>query len=235
MQLEIWSDIACPWCAVGRANLQRALAAWDQADRVDIRWRSFELDPRAPRATEGSYVDRLAGKYGTSRGRAQEMIDRMVAMGAAAGVTMDFARIRPGNTFDAHRVMHLAADRGIQDAVKGRLLTGYLAEGAPIGDHDAVRSLAVEAGLSGDEVDEVLTTDAYAAAVRSDESTAAQFGISGVPCFVIDRRLGVSGAQPPETLRAALEQGLRDASPLQMVGAHDHAAGDACADGSCLL
>lgn len=236
MQLEIWSDIACPWCAIGRAHLQSALAQDPRADEVEVRWRSFELDPSHPQTSAGTdYVDRLAAKYGTPRAGAQQMVDRMEAMGAQVGVPMDFGRIRPGNTFDAHRVVHLAADRGIQDAVKGRMLIGYLCEGAPIGEHGAIRELAVEAGLDAADVDAVLASDAYADAVRRDEATAHQLGISGVPFFVLDRRLGVSGAQPPHVLLAALQQ-VRQTNLLVTVGGdHDHPAGDACADGSCAI
>ncbi len=238
MQLEIWSDIACPWCAVGRAHLQRALDGWEHRDTVEVTWRSFELDPSAPATLDGPYVDRLAAKYGTSAAEAQAMIDRMVATGAAAGVDLRFDRIRPGNTFDAHRVVHLAAERGMQDAVKQRMLTGYLTEGEAIGTADAVRRLGVDAGLDATEVDDVLAGDRYADAVREDEATARALGISGVPFFVLDRRLGVSGAQPPEVLRSALDQARDAAGALVTVGGpsgeHEHDGG-ACADGSCAL
>lgn len=239
MQLEIWSDIACPWCAVGRAHLRTALADWPHRDEVELRWRSFELDPAAPKQVDGRYVDRLADKYGCSAAEAAQMIDRMVATAADAGVELRFDRIRPGNTFDAHRVLHLAAERGRQDAVKSRFLDGYLTQGEPIGSHDAVRRLAVDAGLDAAEVAEVLAGDRYADAVRSEQATARRLGITGVPFFVLDRRLGVSGAQPPPVLRAALEQAREAAGSLVGVGAaaggHDHGAGDGCADGSCAV
>jgi predicted DsbA family dithiol-disulfide isomerase len=212
VQVEIWSDVVCPWCAIGKVRFERALAGL-AGDDVEVRYRSFELDPTTPAVVEGDYVARLAAKYRTSTAQAQAMIDRMTAQAAAEGLAFDFSVARPGNTFDAHRLLHLAADRGVQHALKGRLLTGYLSEGAAIGTHDALRRLATEAGLDGDEVDRVLGGDAYAGAVRADERQARAYGITGVPFFVIDRRHGVSGAQPAEVLWQVMEQARRDTPP----------------------
>ncbi|MCC5950029.1 MAG: DsbA family oxidoreductase [Nitriliruptoraceae bacterium] len=243
MQVEIWSDVACPWCAVGKRRFEAALRTFEHADDVALRWRSFELDPSAPRGHDGEgdvdYVGRLSAKYGTDRASAQGMIDRMTATAAEDGWRFRFDRIRPGNTFDAHRLVHLAADRDRQDQVKERFLAGYLEEGAPIGEPATLQALAVEAGLDDAEVADVLASDRYAEAVRADERRARELGISGVPFFVIDRRYGVSGAQPAAALVQALEQAWADRSTLTVVGApppgHDHGAGDACADGSCAV
>lgn len=244
--VEIWSDVVCPWCAIGRARFLRAVDALDRPDAVAVRYRSFELDPTAPEQVAGPYVDRLARKYGTTTGEAQAMIDRMTGQAAAEGLTFDFDRAQPGNTFDAHRLLHLAADRGRQPELKERLLRGYLSEGAAIGTAAALHDLGVDAGLDGGEVDAVLDGDAYAGAVRADERQAMAYGIRGVPFFVIDRRLGVSGAQPADVLRRVLERALDEA---QVDGAdpadapHDPSASDgathaghdpqACADGTC--
>ena len=244
MQVEIWSDVACPWCAVGKRRFEAALRSFEHADEVTLRWRSFELDPTAPRGAAGpgdtDYVGRLAAKYGTDRASAQGMIDHMTATAAEDGWRFRFDRIRPGNTFDAHRLLHLAADRDRQDAVKERFLAGYLEDGAAIGDPVTLRALATGAGLDDTEVADVLASDAYADAVRADERQAREFGISGVPFFVIDRRFGVSGAQPAAALLQALEQAWTARSELAFVGAasaseHDHGASDACADGRCAL
>lgn len=233
--IEIWSDVVCPWCAIGKVRFERALAGLPDATGVEVRYRSFELDPTTPREVEGDYVDRLAAKYRTSRAQAQAMIDRMTAQAAAEGLTFDFAAARPGNTFDAHRLLHLAADRGAQYALKGRLLTGYLSEGAAIGTHPALRRLATATGLDGDEVDAVLGGDAYADAVRADERQAQAYGITGVPFFVIARRYGVSGAQPAEVLRQAMEHARRDAPTAVAPDAHHGHDPRACADGSCAV
>ncbi len=209
--VEIWSDVVCPWCAIGRARFLHAVEALGRPVDLTVRYRSFELDPTAPEQVDGPYVDRLAGKYGTTVDEAQAMIDRMTAQAAAEGLTFDFDRARPGNTFDAHRLLHLAADRDLQPELKERLLRGYLAEGAAIGTADALRALAVDAGLDAGEVRGVLDGDAYAGAVRDDERQAMAYGIRGVPFFVVDRRLGVSGAQPADVLRRVLEQARADA------------------------
>ncbi|HSK97520.1 MAG TPA: DsbA family oxidoreductase [Euzebyales bacterium] len=209
MQVEIWSDVVCPWCAIGRARFARALDMFAQRDAVTVRWRSFELDPAAPRSVAGSYVDRLAGKYRVSRARAQAMIDRMTAQAAAEGLTFRFDQVRPGNTFDAHRLLHLAADRQVQRDMVACLMTAYLSQGAAIGDPATLVELATGVGLDASEVAAVLDGDAYADAVHADEEQAAAFGIGGVPFFVLDRRFGVSGAQPVTVLHAALVQAHR--------------------------
>lgn len=254
MQLEIWSDIACPWCAIGLRHLEAALDGFPHRDEIEIRWRSFELDPQAPARVEGPYVQKLADKYGTDLDRAQDMIDQMARTAAADGWSFDFDHIAPGNTFDAHRLLHLAAEQGIQHAVKERFLSAYLEQGVAIGDHAELASLAVDAGLDPDAVTEVLEGDAYADAVRADEQQARAFGIGGVPFFVIDRTYAVEGAQPAEVIRGALEQAFAERRQLQVVGAsggadaaaggpaasHDHGhaahtADDACADGRCAI
>ena len=148
----------------------------------------------------GSYVDHLARKYGTGRDKAQAMIDQMTAVAAEAGLDFRFDIARPGNTFDAHRLLHLAADRGVQGALKERLLRATFTEGAPIADHGTLARLAVEVGLDDDEVRAVLATGRYADEVRADEAQARAFGITGVPFFVVDRTYGVSGAQPSDVL-----------------------------------
>ncbi len=235
MQVEIWSDVVCPWCAVGKARFEAALDDFDHADEVEVRWRSFELDPSRPSAPgDVDYVELLAGKYGTSRDEAQGMVDRMTAAGAADGIEFRFDRARPANTFDAHRVLHLAAERGRQHEVKARFLAGYHTEGAAIGDHDELVRLATEAGLDADEVRTVLGSDDYADAVRSDEDQARRLGISGVPFFVFDRRHGLSGAQPVEVLGRVLAQ-VHTAEGEDVGPSHDHAPRAACEDTSCAV
>ncbi len=234
MLVEIWSDVVCPWCAVGKARFESALDDFDHADEVEVRWRSFELDPSRPSvAADVDYVDLLAGKYGTSRDEAQEMIDGMTAAGAADGIEFRFDRARPANTFDAHRVLHLAAERGRQHHVKARFLAGYHTEGAAIGDHGELVRLATAAGLDADEVRAVLGSDAHADAVRADEDEARRLGISGVPFFVFDRRYGLSGAQPPEVIGQVLAQvhASEDPDPVN----HEHADEAACDDAACAV
>jgi predicted DsbA family dithiol-disulfide isomerase len=208
LRVDVWSDIACPWCYVGKRRLEAAIARFSHGGAVEVHWRAFELDPAAPRARseDVSYAERLAKKYGTGVEAAATRLQHMTDLAAADGLAFHFDRIRPGNTFDAHRVLHLAANRGVQDAVKERFLRAYFTEGEPIGDASALVRLAAQAGLDGDDVRAVLAGDAYAREVRADEAEAHALGISGVPFFAIDGRYGVSGAQSAEVLAEVLER-----------------------------
>jgi predicted DsbA family dithiol-disulfide isomerase len=209
LPIEIWSDIACPWCYVGKRRFEAALTRFEHADAVDVTWRAFELDPSAPRVRpEQGYAERLAGKYGRSQAEGQAMVDRMVETGRGDGLALDFEHIRPGNTFDAHRLLHAALEHhgaAAQGRLKERFLRGYLSEGQSIGDHATLLTLATEAGLSADEASATLATDQYAREVRNDEAEAQALGIHGVPFFVINRRYAVEGAQPAELMLSALD------------------------------
>jgi predicted DsbA family dithiol-disulfide isomerase len=228
VHVEIWSDIACPWCYVGKRRFEAALAAYEHRDEVQVTWRSFELDPTAPREREHDGATHLAEKYGTSRDEALAMQQRMTATAAGDGLEFRFDIARGGNTFDAHRLLHLAAAHGMQAAMKERLMRAYLTEGEPIADHAVLARLAVEVGLPEDEVRDTLATDRFAAEVREDERTAQRIGIQAVPFFVVDRAVGASGAHPPEALLELLRQ-ARERNPPTPVAA----SGETCAvDGS---
>lgn len=238
MLVEIWSDVVCPWCAIGKVRFERALDQFEHADEVEVVWRSFELDTKRAATTDVDYVAMLAQKYGTSKDEAQAMIDRMTQSGADEGIEFNFDIARPGNTFDSHRLIHLGAAHGLQHEVKQRMLDGYHTEGVPIADHGALTTLAVEAGLDEIEVKDTLTSDRYAADVRADEQQAYDYGISGVPFFVLDKQAGVSGAQPTEHLLEALRQvhaGAVDADQGQPATSHDHPAGETCTDDACAI
>ena len=227
MHVEIWSDIVCPWCYVGKRRFEAALARFEHRDEVTVTWRSFELDPSAPRERDVDGATHLARKYGTSRAQAEHMQAQMTEVAAGEGLDFRFDRARAGTTFDAHRLLHLAEAHGRQDAVKERFLRAYLTEGEPIGDPPALQRLAVDAGLPEDEVREVLATDRYADAVREDERTASGLGISAVPFFVVDRAIGASGAQPAELLLELLRR-ARPEPALEVV-----ADGAACGPDGC--
>ena len=204
MHVEIWSDVVCPWCYIGKRHFEAALAGFAHRDEVEVTWRSFELDPAAPKEREGPYVRRLSRKYRVSEEEAQVMIDRITTAGAAAGLTMRFDISRPGNSFDAHRVIHLGRERGIQDAMKERLMRATFEEGEPIGDRATLVRLAADAGLDPDETAAVLESDRFGDDVRADERLAGGLDIHAVPCFVVDRKYTVGGAQRPEILRRVL-------------------------------
>lgn len=244
MLVQVWSDVVCPWCAIGRARLGRALDALGDPtrDEVEVRWRSFELDPDRAATTDVDYVAMLAGKYRTTIDQAQAMIDRMTAAGAEDGIDFRFDIARPGNTFDAHRLIHLGAAAGRQHEVKARFLDAYHGEGAAIADHGTLTRLAVEAGLDEDEVTDVLDSDRYAQDVRADEQQAYDHGISGVPFFVVDGVVGLSGAQPPEVILEAMAEARRRTASAATGTAdadghahHDHPADEACVDGVCAV
>src|SRR6185369_644502 len=195
--VDVWSDIACPWCYIGKRRLESALARVPHRDHVQGVWRAFEL--------------------GSSVAQAESRIARVVQVAAGEGLAFHFDRARSGNTFDAHRVVHMARGDGVQDAVqdavKERLLRGYMTEGEPIGDPETLARLAGEAGLDPDRVRAALAGDAYAADVRRDEQEAAALGIDGVPFFVFGGRYGVSGAQPADLLLQALTRSWDELGP----------------------
>jgi predicted DsbA family dithiol-disulfide isomerase len=228
LRVQVWSDIACPWCYVGKRRLETAIGRTSRGSQVEIIWRSFELDPAAPRVhPAGPYAERLARKYRTSIAHADEMIARMTSVAAAEGLAFRFDHIQPGNTFDAHRILHLARERAVQGAVKERLLRAYMTEGEPIGDRQALARLSAEAGLDAEEVGRVLAGDAYAADVRADEAEAHRLGIDAVPFFLFSDAYGVSGAQPVEVLEQALTKAMAEAAPQAV------REGAACGPGGC--
>ena len=228
MHVEIWSDIACPWCYVGKRRFEAALAAYEHRDEVTVTWRSFELDPAAPAERPVDGATHLAEKYGTTRDEALAMQARMTEAAAGDGLDFRFDIARGGNTFDAHRLIHLAAAHGAQDAMKERLMRAYLTEGELISDSATLERLALEVGLPQDEVRDVLSGDRYAAEVRDDERAAARLGIHAVPFFVVDRAIGAAGAHPPAQLVELLRQARAQHPPIAVT-----TAGDACdIDGS---
>jgi predicted DsbA family dithiol-disulfide isomerase len=228
MHVEIWSDIVCPWCYVGKRRFEAALAAFEQRDDVRVTWRSFELDPHAPRERAVDSATHLAEKYGMTRAQAQASQQGLAEVAAGDGLDMRFDLARGGNTFDAHRLVHLAESHGLQDAMTERLMRAYFTEGERIGDPDVLVRLAGEVGPSEDDARDVLAGDRYAAAVREDESTAMSLGISAVPFFVVDRRMGAAGAHPPEALLELLRRGWEARPAIDVL-----ATGAACDVDGC--
>jgi predicted DsbA family dithiol-disulfide isomerase len=204
LTVEVWSDIVCPWCYVGKRRLESALAQFERP--VEVTWRSFELDPSAPRERELPAAEHLAAKYGMSVEQAQASQAQLTELAAAEGLEYHLDRTRGGNSFDAHRMIHLAAAHGRQDAAKERLMRAYFTESEAIGDPGTLVRLMAEIGIDPDEARAVLDGDAYTDAVRADEQLAYRIGIQGVPFFVLNRRYGVSGAHPPEALLDALRR-----------------------------
>ena len=213
--VEIWSDVVCPWCYIGKRRFEKALEAFEHRDEVTVLWRSFELDPEAPKAVDGTASERLAAKYGMSLERAATLHTEMTDRAAAEGLEYHFEIAAGGNTFDAHRMIHLAATYGHQAAAQERLMRAYFTEGEDITVWDNLVRLMAEVGVDPVEARSALELDRFADDVREDENLAGQFGIQGVPFFVLERRYGVSGAQPPEVLLSALERAWDEAVSVQ--------------------
>ena len=230
MQAEIWSDVACPWCYIGKRRFEEALQSFPHRDEVEVTWRSFQLDPGLPAHYDGSELDYLSERKGFPRDRVGEMFAHVAEQAAGMGLDYDFEHLIVANSFTAHRLLQFAKVEGAGDAVKEGLLSAHFEHGADIGDVDVLVSIATSSGLDPERVREVLAGDEYADDVRRDIADATSLGIQGVPFFVIDRTLGVSGAQPAESIRAVLDQGWTAAHPLQMIGGDD---GQACGIDGC--
>jgi len=211
MEVEIWADIVCPWCYLGKRHFEQALDSFDHADKVQVVYRSFQLDPAAPRGVTTPTVEVLAEKYGMTPDRARQAQRQMEERASADGLTFRMDGLRTGNTKDAHRLLHLAKARDRQGELMERLQRAYFTEQDSIFDHDALARLSVEAGLDPDEVADVLASDRYSDHVETDEAMARSIGATGVPLFVIDRRYGISGAQPAETITGVLERAWSEA------------------------
>ncbi len=206
MEVEIWSDVICPWCYIGKRRFEAALAQFPQRENVHVIWRSFELDPNAPQQQPGTLQEMLSRKYRVSLEQAAAMNARVSTLAKEEGLEYRLAEARPGNTFDAHRLLHFAAGRGQGARATERLMRAYFSEGLPVGDPAALAHLAPEFGIDEAEALALLKSDAYGDAVRADERRAAELGISGVPFFVFDGKLAVSGAQAVDVFVGALQQ-----------------------------
>jgi len=204
MQVELWSDVVCPWCYIGRRRLEKALTRVGKRDSVEVILRSYELDPNAPRESSISTSEHLESKYGMTADQVRQAQLRVSAIAAAEGLEYHLERTRPTNTLDAHRLLQLASIRRLRPVVEERFEHAYFTEGASLGDPETLLRLATEAGLSDSDVRRVLAGQAFTLQVRADERDAAALGASGVPFFVFDRKEVISGAQPTEVILRAL-------------------------------
>ena len=204
MRVEIWSDVVCPWCYIGKRRFERAVSAAPNGPDIEVVWRSFQLNPNHPPGFRRRHDEYLAEKLGGSVADVQRLDARVVALAAAEGLDYDFDRYTVVNTFDAHRVAHLAASQGHGDAIQERMLRAQLVEGELLDDGPTLVRLAGDVGVPAADVEEVLATDAFRADVESDIETGVGLGLTGVPFFVIDRAVGVSGAQPTEVFERAI-------------------------------
>jgi len=232
--IEIWSDVVCPWCFVGKRRLERALAGFEHADQVEVRWRSFQLDPSAPQHGHELTTPVLARKYGRTEDEMRDMQQQLVDLAAAEGLAFRLFETLHTRTVDAHRLLHLALDQGgtdLQGRLKEALLSAYFEQAADVGDHAVLRGVADSVGLDASRVEQVLAGEEYADGVAEDVDAAVDLGIGGVPFFVVDRRYAVSGAQPTEVFERMLATAWAESHPaVEVLGG----AGETCGvDGTC--
>ncbi len=218
MQIEVFSGVVCPWCYIGKRRLEQALSTFPHADRVQLAYRSFQLDPSGPATSELTLEEMLAAKYATSVAQARQMNERVSDLAATVGLDFQLAKARPANTFQAHRLLQFAATVGVGNELTERMMRAYFTEGARIGDRDALLGLALDVGLDRDESAAVLDGSAYTAEVEADIALARSFGVTGVPFFVFDRTYAVSGAQETAVFSQVLQTAWARANPLTVVG-----------------
>ena len=206
MQIEIWSDLICPWCYIGKRRFESAMSSVKPAYDIQIVWRSFELDPQAPTHLTETLEQMLARKYGVSTQQAAEMNANVTQQAASVGLKYDLSNALPGNTFAAHRLIHYAATLGLGEKLMERLMKGYFCESLPIGNHVALTRVATNVGLDAEKVQTILASNEFEAKVRADEQRARQIGVRGVPFFLFNEKQAISGAQPLEVFEQAFVQ-----------------------------
>ncbi|MCR8671442.1 DsbA family protein [Agrococcus sp. HG114] len=208
MQIDIWSDVACPWCFIGKRRFEKALGAWEHRDEVEVTWHSYQLDPTLPERYDGGEVEYLSRVKGMPVEQVRQMIQHVAEQAAGEGLQYDFDALVVANSLRAHQVLHLAKSTGaaMADAVKDALLSAHFERGVDIGSVDALVELGSSVGLDAEEIRAALADERHLPAVRADIQQARTIGVNGVPFFVFDMRLALSGAQPPEVFVQALER-----------------------------
>ncbi|MFZ7946808.1 MULTISPECIES: DsbA family oxidoreductase [Bacillaceae] len=236
MKIEVWSDYVCPFCYIGKRRLEEALDQFPHKDQVEVEFKSFELDPNSSEYSGQNIHEVLAKKYGMSIEQAKQANLGVGQQAASVGLTYDFEGMKPTNTFDAHRLAKFAKTKGKEAMVTEKLLHGYFSESKHIGDIDTLADIAEVSGIDRQEVLAVLQDKtAYANEVRADEGIAQQYQISGVPYFIINSKYAISGAQPLETFKGALEKVWEEESPAPILQDLSTEEDVSCADGNCVI
>jgi protein disulfide-isomerase len=238
MKIDVWSDIACPFCYIGKRRLEEALSQFPHKEQVEVEFKSFELDPNAPISTEKSIYEKLAANYGITIEQAKQNVQGVTRQAASSGLTFNFDEMKLTNTFNAHRLIKWAKLHGKEATITEKLFRAYFTESKNVGSLETLADLAEASGLERTEALKVLhDKDLYADDVRSDEDAARQFGISGVPFFIINRKYAISGAQPTDTFAAALQQVWEEENPAPKLQILSSDSGDdaSCADGNCMI
>lgn len=230
MKVEIWSDVVCPFCYIGKRKFEKALESFGPKDKVEVVWRSFQLDPDLKPVAGQSVHEYLGKRKGTTTAEGKKMNDYMADAAKEVGLTYDFDNAIINNTLDAHRLLHLAKEEQLQGQMKERLFAAYYTQGKNIGDHETLVQLAEEVGLEGAKVREVLASDAYLSEVQQDQYEAQQVGARGVPFFVFNSKYAVSGAQPPELFKQVLDKVWEEEKPVDLSAGGE---GFCTVDGEC--
>ncbi|MFT4020987.1 MAG: DsbA family oxidoreductase [Acinetobacter sp.] len=205
MRVDIWSDVVCPFCYIGKKRLEHVAA--EAGIELEIFWHSFQLDPDAPEKQDISNSERLAQKYGRSIEDMQQMEQNVAEMAASEGIDFQWQQAKAGNTFNAHRIIHLAQREGLGTEAEEAFFYSYITQGLPIGERETLEDVAARIGLNPVEVDDVLDSNAFAEFVEHDEKIAReQLKVTGVPFFVFDQRVALAGAQPREVFLQVLQQ-----------------------------
>lgn len=233
MKIEIWSDIACPWCYIGKRRFEKALSEYEHKDAVEITWRSYELQPGGPQDGPEGAVEHLMAKYGRSREQVLEMLEAATQAAAGEGLAYNLPESKMTSTFDAHRLTKLAQEHGVLAEVMEGLMHAQQCEGADVGNPETLLGIGLGAGLAADTVSALLEGELFREDVLSDQARARKLGVSGVPFFVIDETHGISGAQSKEFFLEALRQLGPKPSPLNMISSATKDDAGACDDDGC--
>jgi predicted DsbA family dithiol-disulfide isomerase len=235
VNVDIWSDIACPWCFIGKRRFEKALADFPHRDEVTVTWHSYQLDPTLPEHYDGTEVEYLSHRKGMPVEQVQQMIGYVSEQARGEGLQFDYDALVVANSLRAHQVLHLGKEHGVADQVKEALLSAHFEHGQDIGDVEVLVRLGMDAGLDDDEIRAALASERYLPAVRQDIDQARQIGIQGVPFFVLGGRYGVSGAQPPAVFAQTLEQAWRDTQPIQVVAGAANSSDGVCGPDGCAI
>jgi len=230
MKVEIWSDVVCPFCYIGKRKFEKALEGFEAKDKVAIEWRSFQLDPDMEYVPGQSLHEYLSKRKGTSAVEGKRMNDAMTAMAKEVGLEYNFDKAIVNNTFNAHRLLHFAKEKGLQNEMKERLFRAYYTEGKNVGDIDTLALLGEEVGLQAEEIRTVLQSEKYAQDVLLDQYKAQQIGANGVPFYVFNNKYAVSGAQPSEVFAQVLEKVWEEEKPVLIT---EQGEGFCTVDGVC--
>ncbi|CAM4112987.1 MULTISPECIES: DsbA family protein [Flavobacterium] len=233
LKVQIWSDVMCPFCYIGKRRIEGALANFEHKDKVEIEWKSFQLDASFKASADDNIVDHLAVKYGKDKAWAQEMVDNMTQNAKNSGLDFHFEKAILANSHNAHRLLHLAKKYNLGNELKELLLKAYLTEGKDVNNLEILSTLGQEVGLEKTIVEEVLHSDAYSDEVNNDIATAQNIGVQGVPFFVFDNKYAISGAQPEEVFMETLEKVWEEKSSMSNVKVVNSTEGDSCGIDGC--